>query len=118
LFGLYLADNLPLIEYANAATGWTLSPEEYLKIGERIQNVRQAFNIRHGLRPIRDFRMNPRAVGNPPLGYGPLKGVTLDRDRLNRDFLKAMQWDEQTSGPTRKKLEALGLHKIAEDLYG
>jgi aldehyde:ferredoxin oxidoreductase len=118
LFGLQLAGNLPLIEYANAATGWNLSPEEYLRIGERIQNVRQAFNIREGLQPIRDFRMNPRAAGNPPLSYGPLKGITLDRDRLNQDFLRAMEWDEKTSAPTKKKLESLGLQKIAQDLYG
>jgi aldehyde:ferredoxin oxidoreductase len=118
LFGLYFAANLPLIDYANAATGWNLSPEEYLKMGERIQNVRQAFNVREGLKPKVDFQMNPRAAGEPPLSYGPLKGVRIDRERLNRDFLRAMEWDEQTGAPTKKKLTELGLGTIAEDLYG
>ena len=118
LFGLQLGGTLPLVEYANAVTDWNLTPEDYLRIGERIQNVRQAFNAREGLQPLRDFRMNPRAAGDPPLTYGPLKGVKLDRDRLNKDFLRAMQWDETTGVPTKKKLEDLGLQKIAQDLYG
>ncbi len=118
LFGLQLAGNLPLVDYTNAATGWNRSPEEYLRIGERIQNVRQAFNVREGLKPKLAFQMTPRAAGEPPLTYGPLKGVRLDRERLNRDFLRAMQWDEQTGAPTKKKLIELGLEHIAEELYG
>ncbi len=114
LFALQLGGHLPIIEYANAATGWNLTPEEYLRIGERIQNLRQAFNLREGIRPAVDFQMNPRAAGDPPLGYGPLKGVRLNRKRLNGDFLRAMGWDEKTGGPTRAKLQELGLEDVAE----
>ena len=118
LFGLQLAGNLPLVEYANAAAGWNFRPEDYLRIGERIQNVRQAFNAREGILPMKDFSMNPRAAGNPPMTYGPLKGVRLDRERLTGDFCRAMGWDEGTGIPTKAKLEELGLQEISKALYG
>ncbi len=116
LFGLHLGTKLPLVDYTNAATGWSFSPEDYLIAGERIQNVRQAFNAREGIRPAVDFRMAPRAAGDPPLTYGPVKGVRLDRARLNGDFCRAMGWDPATGIPTRAKLLELGLEEIAQAL--
>ncbi|MEW6442860.1 MAG: aldehyde ferredoxin oxidoreductase family protein [bacterium] len=118
LFALQMAGNYPLVEYANAVTGWDRKAEDYLRIGERIQNLRQAFNAREGLRPRMDFLMNPRAAGSPPLTYGPLKGVRLDRESLHGDFCRAMGWDEQTGIPTRAKLEELGLEDASRALYG
>ncbi len=44
-------DRVPIFEWANAATGWDLSPAEYLRIGQRIQTLRQMFNIREGIDP-------------------------------------------------------------------
>jgi len=111
MFGLYLSGKLPLFEYTNASTGWSYSPEDYFRMGERIQNLRQAFNAREGIFPARDFRMNVRALGEQPLTQGPLKGVQLDRDRLIRDFCRAMGWDEETGTPTKEKLKELGLEE-------
>ena len=116
LFGLHLGGHLPLTEYTNAATGWSYSPDEYLLMGERIQNIRQAFNAREGIRPAKDFRMNDRAAGDPPLTYGPVKNVRLDRERLNRDFCRTMGWDEETGLPTKEKLKELGLNEVAKAL--
>jgi len=116
LFGLHLGTKLPLMKYTNAVTGWNLRPEDYLVIGERIQNLRQAFNGREGLRPAQDFRMNARAAGDPPLTYGPLKGVRLDRERLNGDFCRSMGWDPGTGIPTGAKLRELGLEDVATAL--
>lgn len=118
LFGLQIGPHLPLFDYTNAATGWSLTPKEYLRIGERIQNLRQAFNMREGIEPLRDFRMNARAAGEPAMTYGPLKEITLERDRLNRDFCRAMGWDEKTGTPTRERLLDLGLEEVAKTLYG
>jgi aldehyde:ferredoxin oxidoreductase len=117
-FAMQMAGRWPIIEYMNAATGWRLSPEQYLKIGERIQNLRQAFNAKHGLKPMQDFRMPDRAHGVPPLTKGPLKGVTVQRDQINTDFCKEMGWAPETAWPTRSKLEELGLDDVAKDLYG
>ncbi len=116
LFGLQLGGKLPLVEYTNAATGWHLPSEGYLLIGERIQNLRQAFNKREGIEPARHFKMNARAAGNPPLTFGPVKGIMLDQERLNRDFLRAMGWDQETGTPTNEKLEELGMGDIASKI--
>ncbi|HAE42239.1 MAG TPA: aldehyde ferredoxin oxidoreductase, partial [Clostridiales bacterium] len=35
-----------LFDYLNAATGWDMTPDDYMETGRRIQSLRQAFNIR------------------------------------------------------------------------
>lgn len=105
----------PIREWINAATGWDLSLEELLRIGQRIQVLRHVFNLREGIRPG-DFSLPARASGNPPLAEGPLKGITLDMETMMRDYFRAMGYDEATGAPTRALLESLGLSQAAEDL--
>ena len=101
----------------NSSPGWNKTPEQYLEIGERIQHLRQAFNLKHGKIPSRDFHLPPRAAGDPPLEAGPLKGVRLPMDELSRRFALAMGWDE-TGKPRKDRLQELGLSEVAEELYG
>jgi aldehyde:ferredoxin oxidoreductase len=115
IYGLQLAAKLPILEYLNAATGWNKEPEQYLEIGERINLLRQAFNVKHGKIPSRDFRLSPRAAGDPPLEYGPLRGVRLPMEELNRNFAKRMGWDE-SGKPRKERLVELGLSSVAEEL--
>jgi len=98
----------PIVEYLNAVTGWDLSADEYLKIGERILNIRKAFNVREGITP-EDQRLHDRAVGKPALTKGPLKGVTLDMDSLQKDFFDIVGWDPAMGGPTPEKMKELGI---------
>jgi aldehyde:ferredoxin oxidoreductase len=116
LFGVQMGGHLDLPAYANAVTGWGLTPEEYLKMGERIQNIRQAFNVRHGIKPRRDFRLPDRTTGRPALETGPMKGVTLDVDALHKGFLGEMGWDPESGAPTAAKLVELGLDDIAREI--
>lgn len=117
LFGVQMGGRLRLPAYVNAATGWDLAPEEYLEIGERIQNIRQAFNLKHGLVPRRDFALPGRATGMPPLDAGPMKGVTLNMQELADGFLDEMGWDRETGAPTADTLTRLGLDDIAKELF-
>lgn len=116
LFSL-LMGRPPVRGWINSATGWNLSQEELLRIGHRIQTLRQAFNLREGIRP-EDFSLPPRAAGRPPLEEGPLEGVTLDLEAMIRDYFRAMGWNEVTGVPTKELLESLGLFRVAEDLEG
>ncbi len=116
LFGVQMGGNLNLPAYTNAVTGWNHPPEYYLKVGERIQNMRQAFNIKHGIKPLKDFALPDRVWGKPPLSNGPMKGVTLDIKRLYDDFLNGLGWDKETAIPTKQKLDELGLEEVAGDL--
>ena len=117
LFGIQMGGKLPVPQFINAATGWNHPPEHYLTVGQRIQTIRQAFNIKHGIDVRRDFKLPRRAVGMPPLEKGPLKGVTLNEEKLQGDFIEGMGWDRQTAWPTRETLKNLGLQDIAKELY-
>jgi aldehyde:ferredoxin oxidoreductase len=116
LFGTQTGGDLPLCQWMNAATGWDLTEDEYLLIGERIEQLRHAFNIREGLNAIRDFRVHPRVYGLPPPSKGPLKGVTLDLDNLALSFYRAMHWDPVTGMPDAQHLQRLGLTEVLNAL--
>ena len=98
-----------------AVSGWDLTLEELLKTGERIANIRQAFNIREGLNSL-TFKFPDRVIGNPPSKEGPLAGVTVDVETLAEDYLTAMDWDLKTARPSEKKLQELGLEDVAREL--
>ncbi len=117
VFGTQIGGDMPLIQWFNAATGWDLSDDEYLVIGERVEQLRHAFNLREGINPVRDFRLHPRIIGNPPLGKGPAKGVTLDPDAMAQAFYAAMGWDLATGKPEPARLERLGLNDLLSVLY-
>jgi len=106
-----ITSRLPLVEWLNAVTGWDLSPDEYLKTGERILNLRKAFNMREGLKP-EDHKLSDRALGTTPLTSGPLKGARVDMESLLREFYDAVGWDLATGGPSPAKLKELGIDSL------
>jgi aldehyde:ferredoxin oxidoreductase len=105
-----------LPEYLQAITGWDVTLDELFKTGERIANLRQAFNIREGINSLQ-FKVPGRVVGIPPLEAGPTAGFTLDEQNLDRAFLIEMNWDTQTTRPDKNKLIELGLQDVAEALW-
>jgi aldehyde:ferredoxin oxidoreductase len=100
----------------SAVTGWQRSFEELLTCGERIVNMRHAFILREGINPL-TRKVHPRIVGRPPQKEGPLAGMTLDIEAQVYWCLGAMDWDRETTKPSKKKLLALGLDDVAEDLW-
>jgi aldehyde:ferredoxin oxidoreductase len=107
----------PLFEYLNAATGWEKTPREYMQIGQRIQTLKQLFNLRHGVDPW-DLKMHPIACGDPPLTDGPNRGRRFDLDQMMRDTWYVLGWDPETGIPTPATLEALGLVRDPESVEG
>jgi aldehyde:ferredoxin oxidoreductase len=107
----------PLFEWLNAATGWGLSLQDYVNIGERILTLRHSFNVREGIKPA-DTRLKNRAIGSPPLQKGPLANVVIDEEQLGRRYYEKLDWDYQTGLPKRERLEKLGLDEVARQLYG
>jgi aldehyde:ferredoxin oxidoreductase len=104
-------DRVPIFEWANAATGWELSPAEYLRIGQRIQTLRQMFNIREGIDP-NSLKISRRLTGKPPMESGPNKGVKYDLDKMMKAYWQAIGWDSNTGVPTRETLASLDLTDI------
>jgi len=117
LFGMCCGPKTPIFEWLNSATGWNKSPEDYLIVGERIETLRQSFNVREGIKP-KDFKLHSKAVGEPPLTYGPHKEVTLNREEMQKAFYNAYGWDPETGKPKKEVLEKLGLDEVLKDIYG
>ncbi len=105
-----------VVEFMSAVTGWDMTMGELLKTGERISNLRQAFNIREGLNPLQ-FKVPDRVLGRPPQKEGPVAGVTVDEDTMVKEYLAVMDWDTKTAKPSKKKLQELGLEDVAKDLW-
>ncbi len=116
MFGMTVAPGTYVPRALSAAMGLELTMEDILLIGERIANVRMAFNIREGISNL-DFKIPARVVGDPPLKAGPLAGVTVDYQTEIRDYLEAMGWDTESGRPTKETLQRLGLDYVAEALY-
>jgi len=104
-----------LTDFINLTTGWDLSMDDLLKLGERIANMRQAFNAREGVN-INDYKFPGRIIGNPALEAGPTAGKTVDLETLRIDFLTARGWHIDTGKPSKEKLLELGLNDVAEAL--
>jgi aldehyde:ferredoxin oxidoreductase len=103
------------LDFMRAVSGWDLTIEELIKTGERVLNIRHAFNIREGLNPLK-FKVPDRIIGNPPPKEGPLKGVTVDEETMDREYLTALDWDLETAKPSKKKLQELGLEDVAKEI--
>jgi aldehyde:ferredoxin oxidoreductase len=106
-------DALPLL--IEAVTGQEI---DVVRTGKRIMNIRQAFNLREGQRRS-DNVIPDRCVGRPPLLEGPVKGITVDSEKMADSFFEAVGWDKSTLFPSRESLEALGgLDNVIADLHG
>lgn len=118
-FGFYLGPMVPFVEWINATTGWKLTLDECLTIGQRIKTVRQAFNIREGIDSAK-VRMPERARGNPPLKNGPnaYSANVLKWDDAKVAYYNAMGWDPSTTKPLKETLDKLNLPTVKQQLYG
>jgi aldehyde:ferredoxin oxidoreductase len=102
--------------FMRAVTGWDCSIDELLKSGERILNMRHAFNLREGINPLQ-LKVHPRIIGKPPYETGPLAGVTADIEAQVYWNLGFLDWDRITTKPSKKKLQELGLEDVVKDLW-
>jgi aldehyde:ferredoxin oxidoreductase len=108
-----LTGQLPWVGLVNALTGWGLDDKDLLACGERIQDLRNAFNVREGIRP-KDFAPPPRMMGGGDglLEAGPLRGIQVPIERLRGDYYAAMGWNAETGKLARARAEKLGIAEL------
>ena len=111
-----IADRLPAVGSTSLNAAHRLGRRrrrELLRCGERIQNLRHAFNVREGLRPA-DFVPPPRIYGQGDglLAQGPLRGITVPIERLRRDYHAAMRWSFETGCLSRARAAELGMEEL------
>ncbi len=105
--GFFLIAKLP--EVIEAITGMKYTEDELLKIGERIHNMKGAFNAREGV-TRKDWLLPPRIL-EEPIVDGPSKGSKISVEEMNMmldDYMKARGWTTDGT-PTPGKLAELGI---------
>jgi aldehyde:ferredoxin oxidoreductase len=117
-FIMMAANTAHIPEWLNHLNGWDMTKEELLQVGERIGNMRMAFEVREGGNP-RKRHVPERVYGGPGavLTAGPHDKFSLDTETLEREFLQEAGWDPETCKPSRAKLESLGLQDVAEMIH-
>jgi len=104
-----------LLEGLRTITGWDITKEEMIETGERIEAMRQAFNIREGLKT--PWKFPDRMMGIPPKTVGPRAGITLKAEELTDEYYQALDWDTRTGKPSKKRLIELGLEDVSKVLW-
>ncbi len=100
-----------------AVTGLSYTPEDVEKVGERINNLARAFNVREGFTRADDTF--PERLMTEPLKAGASKGHLISKEDLNTmldEYYTVRGWDIKTGIPKKEKLIELGLDYVARDL--
>jgi aldehyde:ferredoxin oxidoreductase len=103
-----------LTETLNAITGWDLTLEELMQVGERRLNLLRAFNAREGAG--READVLPKKFWKALAG-GPTDGVALlesDFETAKDTYYEMCGWDVASGKPTPETLSRLGLGWVAE----
>ena len=79
------------------------------RIGEKIWNLQQLFNLRAGLTGTDDKL--PKRFLEEPAPSGPGKGTVIDFEPMLKEYYQLRGWDEN-GVPTPEKLKELGLEPI------
>ena len=103
------------VEALRTITGWDMTLEELIKTGARIETMKQAFNVREGIKT--PWKHHDRMLGKPPKKVGPRAGATLDEEELAKEYYEALGWDPKTGKPSKKALLDLGLNDVAKVLW-
>jgi aldehyde:ferredoxin oxidoreductase len=97
----------------SAATGWDVTTDEVLLIGERRLNMLRAFNAREGFTRKEDVL--PKKFYVPQKGEGPTAGVVVDAEMLEhlKDVYYGLAgWDINLGVPTPETLKKLELEWV------
>ncbi|MBT6498799.1 MAG: hypothetical protein HOK67_02705 [Deltaproteobacteria bacterium] len=103
------------VDLVQAVTGWDVTIEDLLTVGERRINMMRAFNAREGLDraddalPVKFFK---------PLSGGPSDGLALSREEFENaldEYYLQSGWNNDGL-PARQTLERLGLDWVAEKM--
>lgn len=101
------------VDMLKAVTGWDVTLDELMKVGERRLNMLRVFNAREGFTTAEDKL--PEKFFMPLVGTGPTAGVAVDRKELEAtldQYYKSMGWTEN-GNPVPQKLHELGLEWAA-----
>ncbi len=106
-----------LLNMIHYVTGWDVTIDELLAVGERRLNMMRAFNAREGIDRGQDKL--PEKMFKKALKGGSTGGIKVDRAQFEAamdEYFRQNDWDVETGIPTRYKLEELDLAWVADKL--
>jgi len=100
----------------SAATGWTYTMPEALRLGRRTAAILRAFNLRCGIGT--DLEYPSARYGSRPVD-GPAKDHNImdQWEHMVDTWYETVGYDRKTGKPTRETLKKLGLDWLARDLW-
>jgi len=100
----------------SAATGWTYTLADALRLGRRTAAILRAFNLRCGIGT--DLEYPSARYGSQPVD-GPAKDHNImdQWERMREVWYATVGYDIKTGKPTRETLHKLGLDWLARDLW-
>ncbi len=102
-----------IVDLVNGATGWDVTLEELMKVGERRVQMFRVFNVREGF-SRKDDKL-PEKFFKPLAGVGPSAGVAVDRALFEKaidQHYDTMKWTRDGI-PTAERLKELELEWLA-----
>jgi aldehyde:ferredoxin oxidoreductase len=103
-----------LCKWIKGLAGWDLTSKDLMEVGERLYNVKRAYNVLMGVDAERDV-VAPRILENLRPGKPVSEGRKLFFD-MRKEYYQARGWDANGI-PTREKLLSLGLEEAANKIY-
>jgi aldehyde:ferredoxin oxidoreductase len=103
-----------IAELVAAVTGWDVTLDELLEVGERRINMMRLFNMREGIDARADTL--PKKFFKPLKG-GPSDGLQVAYDAFTRalpEYYRKCGWDENNGTPSTETLLRLGLDNLIE----
>ncbi len=90
-------------ELLSAVTGWDLTEDDVMRIGERIYNLERVIINRYGFDGKDDTL--PRRLLEEPMPEGPAKGQVVELDKMLKEYYELRGWVD--GKPTPEKLREL-----------
>ncbi len=100
----------------SAATGWTYGLGDALRFGRRTAAIFRAFDLRCGIGPQLEYPSE--RYGSQPAD-GPAKDhhVMKQWERMREVWYEKVGYDRKTGKPKKETLQALGLERLAKELW-
>ena len=102
-----------ICEWIKGLAGWDLTSKDLMEVGERLYNVKRAYNVLMGVNAEKDV-VAPRILENLRPGKPISEGQVLFFN-MRKDYYEARGWDPNGI-PRREKLLSLGLEEAAEKI--
>jgi aldehyde:ferredoxin oxidoreductase len=103
-----------IVDLIKSASGYEMTVQESLQLGERGWTLKRAINNRLGLTRANDKL--PKDLLKP-YASGGAAGYIIPFDEMLEAYYDARGWDKVTGKPSKAKLLELGLDDIAHDLW-